>query len=123
MIAMGVAHVTKRERYVERLTPAAKAVAPAAKAVAATEKPAEKIDNRIVAIGFLYIFLHIVFNLWIASIAYRCNGDSMIWGAFGFVAPIFYIIVHAAHWFRCDRLVPALSGGAKRAKGFSAKRK
>jgi hypothetical protein len=110
-IALGISHVIKKERFVERMDPAAKK----------PEDPAaKKPDSKTLALGFLYIFLNFVFNLWIATIAYKCNGNSLFWGIFGFFAPVIYIIIHAFHWFRCDRFVPAMTGGAKR---FRAKRK
>lgn len=119
-IALGIAHVMKKERFVERMDPAAKPVDPAAKPVDPAAKPVKKPDPKTVALGFLFMFLNFVFNLWISSIAYKCNGNSLLWGIFGFVAPVFYLIIHAFHWFRCDRFVPAMAGGAKRLR---AKRK
>lgn len=114
-IALGVAHVMRKERFVERMEPAAKKpVDPAAK------KPDEKPDPKTVALGVLFAFLNLVFNLWIASIAYRCNGNSLFWGIFGFIAPVFYLVIHALHWFRCDAVVAAMTGGSKRLR---AKRK
>lgn len=110
-IALGIAHVMKKkERFVERVDPTAKPTAGTA------DKPgaAKKADSKTLALGFLFIFLNFVFNLWIASIAYKCNGNSLFWGIFGFIAPVFYIIVHALHWFRCDRFVPAMRLRVKR---------
>lgn len=124
-IALGIAHVMKKERFVERMDPA-KPADPAAKPADPAAKPEEKpADPKTVALGLIFAFLNFVFNLWIASIAYKCNGNSLFWGIFGFVAPVIYIIIHAFHWFRCDRYVPAMTGGAKRirAKGFASKRK
>jgi hypothetical protein len=125
-LALGIAHVMKKERFVERMDPAAKpadkpADKPATKPAAKPdEKKPEDADPKTIALGFLFMFLNFVFNLWISSIAYKCNGNSLLWGLFGFFAPVFYLIIHAFHWFRCDKFVPAMTGGAKR---FRVKRK
>ncbi len=118
-LALGIAHVVK-ERFVERMDPADKPADQPVTKKPEEKKPEEKADPKTIALGFLFMFLNFVFNLWISSIAYKCNGNSLLWGLFGFFAPVFYLIIHALHWFRCDKFVPAMTGGAKR---FRVKRK
>lgn len=65
-----------------------------------------KNDTVILVLRILIAFSYAVFYSATSMAAYRCNGNSMAWGLFGFFLPFMYIIGHTLHGFQCDSVAP-----------------